>query len=99
MPDQAQEILRLQALVDKHRAELDMREAEWRMRNLPPGGGDESRTNTTKPTLGPMDTWEGERVAEGLLSRTMTGGTGAGRPVVDLLVHDNFQQQQADQSP
>ena len=101
VPDQAQEILRLQALVDKQRAELDMREAEWRMRNLPPGGGDESGTNTTKSTLGPMAISEAGQVTEDLLSRTSTGGTGAGRPGLEMLVHETLspQQQQADQSP
>ena len=99
MPDQSQEILRLQALVAKQRLELDLREAEWRLRSLPSGGGDESKTHTRRSTVRSMDTSEAGWVADDLLSQTMTGGAGAGRPGEALLVHDNFWQQQEDHLP
>ena len=67
----------------------------------PPSCGNESGTNTTRSTLGPMDTLEARQAVDDLLSGTTTGGTGAGRPGAEMLVHDNFsaQQRQADQSP
>ena len=77
-----------------------MREAEWRLRNLPPGG-DVSGADSSSVTVNPMDT-SGARQAESeLLSRTTIGVTGTGRPGVELLVHETLtaQQQQADRSP
>ena len=76
-----------------------MREAEWCLCNLPPGGGDESGTNTTRSTVRSMDTSGAGRVADDLLSRTTTCGAGAGRPGEALLVHDNFRQHQEEQPP
>ena len=92
MPDQAQEIRRLEALVAQMRQEVDLREAEWRLRNLPPGG-DVSGADRSSAVVNPMDTREESE----LLSQTTTGGTGAGRPGVEMLVHKTLsaQQQQA----
>ena len=80
MPNAAQEIARLQALVKQKDKELAMREAEWRMRDLPPGVGDEtgSTTKTGTTFLEPMDTLGLQKVADDLLSRSSAGGAGAG---------------------
>ena len=40
MPDPAQEILRLQALLRQRDEELERKQMEWRMRDLPPRVGD-----------------------------------------------------------
>ena len=78
VPDAAQEILRLQALVKKQGEELAMREAEWRMRNLPPNVGDMTGGTTQTSLLDQMDTSQVQRVADDLLSRSGAGGAGAG---------------------
>ena len=80
MLDAAQEILRLRALVTRQGEELALREAEWRMRNLPPGVGDKtgSTTRTGTTLLDLMDTLEVQKVAEDLLSWSSAGGAGAG---------------------
>ena len=80
MPDPAREILRLQALVRQKDEELERREMEWRMRNLPPNVGDvtgsTSRDNVT--LVDPMDTSDVNRVADDLLSQSGAGGSGGG---------------------
>ena len=81
MQDPVQEIVRLQALLRQRDEELERKEMEWRMRDLPPNVGDvtgsTSRDNATFVDH-PMDTSDINRVADDLLSQSNAGGSGGG---------------------
>ena len=81
MPDPVREILRLQALLRQRDEELERKEMEWRMRDLPPRVGDltgsTSRDNATFQDH-PMDTSDVNREADDLLSQSDAGSSGGG---------------------
>ena len=80
MPDPVREILRLQALLRQNDEELEMKRVEWRMRDLPPLGGDVTGNTTRDATFQdpPMDTSEVNRVADELFSQSDAGGSAGG---------------------
>ena len=81
MPDPAWEILRLQALLRQRDEELERKEMEWCMRDIPPRVGDltgsTSRDNETFQDH-PMDTSDVNRVADDLLYQSDAGGSAGG---------------------
>ena len=87
MPDPARELLRLQSLlkqkdqeIARGRLELEKRELEWHMRELPPNVGDQTGETTIHGgNLSGMDTSTFHREADELLSRSLSaGGSGGG---------------------
>ena len=87
VPHPARELLRLQSLlkqkdqeIARGRLELEKKELEWRMRELPPNVGDQTGETTIHGgNLSRMDTSTFHREADELLSRSLSaGGSGGG---------------------